>query len=156
MRLNDVILGALVLVLGLAVVVGSQMLPAMPGQDVGPSLFPTIIGAGFIVCGGYIALRGRDEWRVQPPVSLDIWRGDRRKVVAVVWLVGGMVVYIAAFDWVGFILLSMVYVGGLMLVLGVRPLPAVGWSLGMTFFVFELFTRMLYVPLPGGILGNVG
>lgn len=156
MRLNDTLLGVLILALGLAIVVGARELPDMPGQEVGPDLFPTIIGAGFILCGAVIALRGRREWRTQPLVSLESWRGEPRKIVAVIWLIGGMVIYIAAFDWVGFILLSMIYTGGLMLILGVRPVPAVGWSLGMTIFVFELFTRMLYVPLPGGLLGNIG
>ncbi|MBE0532364.1 MAG: tripartite tricarboxylate transporter TctB family protein [Rhodospirillales bacterium] len=156
MRLNDTILGVLILALGLAIVVGAQLLPAMPGQDVGPGLFPTMIGAGFIACGAFMAFRARKEWRTLPLRGVADWRGDPRKIVAVIWLVGGLMVYIAAFDWIGFIVLSMIYTGGLMIILGVRALAAFGWSLGTTFFVFELFTRLLYVPLPGGILGNIG
>lgn len=156
MRLNDTILGVLILVFGLAIVIASLELPDMPGQEVGPDLFPTIIGAGFILCGAFMAWRARKDWRGQALVSFEAWRGGSRKIVAVVWLIGGMVVYIAVFDWAGFILLSMVYTGGLMFILGVRPLPAVFWSLGLTLFVYELFTRMLYVPLPGGFLGNIG
>lgn len=156
MRLNDTILGVLVLAFGLAIVVASRGLPDMPGQEVGPDLFPTIIGAGFILCGAFLAWRARKDWRTQAPVSFESWRGGARKIVAVAWLIGGMIVYIAVFDWGGFILLSMIYTGGLMFILGVRPLPAVLWSLGLTLFVYELFTRMLYVPLPGGFLGNIG
>lgn len=156
MRLNDAILGALIVAVGLAILFGAAELPGMPGQDVGPALFPSIIGCGFLACGAVIGNRGIRRWSAEPAISVADWFGGHRKIVAGVWLVGGMVVYIATFDTIGFIVLSVVYTGGLMLILGVRLHAAALWSIGSTIFVFELFTRMLYVPLPGGILGMVG
>lgn len=156
MRLNDAILGILIMALGLAILVGATELPGMPGQDVGPSLFPSIIAFGFLGCGAVIGWRGFRRWSAEPAFSVADWFGGRRKVIAGIWLIGGMVIYIETFDIVGFIVLSAVYTGGLMLILGVRLGSAAIWSIGSTVFVFELFTRMLYVPLPGGILGMIG
>ena len=156
MRLNDAILGGLVLALGLAILIGAQGLPEMPGQNVGPALFPSIIGWGFVVCGGVIGARGLRTWAAGPAISVADWLGGGRKIAAGAWLVGGLVVYIAAFDGIGFIPLSVIYTGGLMWILGVRAVWAAVWSLGATVVVFEVFTRMLYVPLPSGLLGHVG
>lgn len=155
MRLNDALIGGLLLALGCAVILMAQGLPEMPGQDFGPSLFPTIIGCGFLGCGAVIGGRGLKTRGQSPLVSFSDWRGGARKVVAGAWLVVGMVVYIAAFDAVGFIVLSVIYTGGLMAILKVRPLPAAVWSVVITIAVFELFTRMLYVPLPLGILDGL-
>ena len=152
MRLNDALIGGFLLVFGCVIILMAQGLPGMPGQDFGPSLFPTIIGAGFMACGAVIGFRGLGQFARGNLVSFADWRGDPMKIVAGLWLVLGMVVYIAAFDAVGFILLSIVYTGGMMLILRVKPLWAVVCSVAVTVLVFELFTRMLYVPLPLGIL----
>lgn len=152
MRLNDALIGGFLLVFGCAIILMAQGLPGMPGQDFGPSLFPTIIGAGFLACGAVIGFRGLRQVSRGHLVSFADWLGDPMKIVAGLWLVLGMGIYIAAFDAVGFILLSIVYTGGMMLILRVKPLWAAVWSVTVTILVFELFTRMLYVPLPLGIL----
>ena len=35
---------------------GGSRLPPVPGQQVGPNVFPIVIGAGLILCGALIAL----------------------------------------------------------------------------------------------------
>ncbi len=152
MRLNDALIGGLLLAVGCAIILMAQDLPGMPGQDFGPSLFPTIIGCGFLACGAVIGLRGLKQFSRASLISFADWLDDPKKIVTGLWLIVGMMIYIAAFDAVGFILLSIVYVGGMMLILRVRPLWAAVWSVTVTVLVFELFTRMLYVPLPAGLL----
>ena len=68
MKLNDAIFGLLLLVLGIAVLVVVQGYPKIPGQQVGPSLFPGLIAVVLCVCGAILLVRGwRDrahrEWR---------------------------------------------------------------------------------------------
>ena len=126
----------------------------MPGQDFGPSLFPTIIGCRFPgLRRGHRGPRPRGSFPARKPRSASPTGSTiRKRSLPALWLVLGMAGYIAAFDAVGFILLSIVYTGGMMLILRVRLVWAVVCSVSVTLLVFELFTRMLYVPLPMGLL----
>ena len=68
----DRITGCLVAALGLLAVWGASRLPAMPGQQVGPSAFPTLIGVGLVVTGALIAFgvgRGFEEETPAPDTS---------------------------------------------------------------------------------------
>src|SRR5215212_6052718 len=56
MHVSDRISGAAVTFLGLLTIVGAIQLPPMPGQDVGPSAFPIVIGIGLGISGLLIAL----------------------------------------------------------------------------------------------------
>ena len=40
---------------GLAAYGGSR-LPPVPGQQIGPNVFPMVVGIGLVLCGGMIAL----------------------------------------------------------------------------------------------------
>ena len=51
MKLGDAASGLLSAMLGVAVVLHARTFPPMPGQPVGPSLFPILIGAGLLVAG---------------------------------------------------------------------------------------------------------
>ena len=51
MKINDAIFGALFLLFGLVVVVHVQAFPKIPGQQVGPALFPGLVAAALAVGG---------------------------------------------------------------------------------------------------------
>jgi putative tricarboxylic transport membrane protein len=93
MQFSDRVTGLAVAALGVATVVGAVRLPPMPGQPIGPSAFPILIGAALCICGVLVALGvGRSfeapeagltdapssnqpvaEWRVFIPVALLIF-----------------------------------------------------------------------------------
>ena len=56
MQLPDRVTGLAVVALGALTVFGGSRLPPMPGQDVGPSAFPILIGIGLIASGVLVAL----------------------------------------------------------------------------------------------------
>jgi len=58
MRFNDAIFGGVLLLLGLVLLVHVQSFPQMPGQKVGPALFPGLIAAGLIVCALMLIVNG--------------------------------------------------------------------------------------------------
>ena len=58
MKFNDALFGALLLVLGLAVLVHVQSFPKIPGQNVGPALFPGLAAAGLVVCALMLIVSG--------------------------------------------------------------------------------------------------
>src|ERR1700750_2390188 len=55
MRLPDSVTGSFLVVLGAASAYGGYILPPVPGQPVGPNVFPLVIGTGLALCGLAIA-----------------------------------------------------------------------------------------------------
>ena len=58
MKLNDAVFGLLLTLLGAAVLVAIQGYPRIPGQPVGPALFPGAVAAGLCVAGVLLIVRG--------------------------------------------------------------------------------------------------
>ena len=55
MRLPDRVTGLFLVGLGAAAAYGGWQLPPVPGQPVGPNVFPLVIGTGLALCGLAIA-----------------------------------------------------------------------------------------------------
>jgi putative tricarboxylic transport membrane protein len=55
MRLPDRVTGLFLVGLGAAAAYGGWRLPPVPGQPVGPNVFPLVIGIGLLLCGLAIA-----------------------------------------------------------------------------------------------------
>ena len=51
MRLPDRVTGSFLVGLGAAAAYGGWLLPPVPGQPVGPNIFPLVIGTGLALCG---------------------------------------------------------------------------------------------------------
>src|SRR5258707_4256835 len=51
MRLSDRVTGLFLVGLGSAAAYGGWLLPPVPGQPVGPNVFPLVIGIGLALCG---------------------------------------------------------------------------------------------------------
>lgn len=56
MHLSDRITGPFLVVLGALAAYGGSRLPPVPGQQVGPNVFPMVVGAGLVLCGAMVAL----------------------------------------------------------------------------------------------------
>src|SRR5688572_20801620 len=71
MQLSDRVTGLFLLALGAAAAYGGWLFPPVPGQQIGPNVFPMVIGFGLILCGLMIALGvGRsfeEDAELEPP-----------------------------------------------------------------------------------------
>ena len=56
MQFSDRVTGLCLALLGALALYGGSLQPGVPGQDVGPSVFPMVIGAGLLACGVLVAL----------------------------------------------------------------------------------------------------
>jgi putative tricarboxylic transport membrane protein len=56
MKVSDRVVGLLLMVLGALAYWGGSKLPPVPGQQVGPDVFPMVVGAGLTLCGLLISL----------------------------------------------------------------------------------------------------
>jgi putative tricarboxylic transport membrane protein len=154
-KVNDAIFGALLMLLGAAVLVAIQGYPKIPGQPVGPALFPGLIAAGLCVCGVLLLAKGLRQRAGQPWLSWDDWVRSPRHVLALVVLLGSILFYILASDALGFLPTAAIILLALLLVLRVRPPTAVAVAIIATVLVHFAFYKLLRVPLPWGVLKDV-
>jgi putative tricarboxylic transport membrane protein len=159
MKLNDAVWGALLMLFSAVVLIHIQGFPKIPGQKVGPALFPGVLAAGLAVCAVMLIAKGlaaraqggeRARW-----IELDGWARQRRLVIAFFAVIGVNVFYILAVDRLGFILTAVVYLGTLFTVFGVRVKWVVPLALAVTLVIHYAFYKMLKVPLPWGVLQGI-
>lgn len=155
MKLNDAIFGALLMLLGAAVLVAIQGYPKIPGQPVGPALFPGLIASGLCVCGVLLLAKGLRQRADHPWLAWDDWVRSPRHVLGLVVLVGSILFYIFASDALGFLPTAAIILLALLLVLRVRPPVAIAVAIVATLLVHFAFYKLLRVPLPWGVLTGV-
>lgn len=153
MRMNDAVIGALLLLVAGAVLMRASTFPTLPDQPLGPGTFPMLVAAVMGLCGTTLVLHGL---RTRAPiVALADWMrapGAVRRMAAVPAFV---VLYILLSQRVGFLILMPPLLFALLLVMAVRPLTAALTALAGTAMIWLLFVRILLVPLPLGWLTEV-
>ena len=155
MKLNDAIFGLLLLALGSAVLFAIQGYPKIPGQPVGPALFPGLIAVGLCVTGVLLVWRGLRERAAQPGqrwLEWDDWVRSPRHRLALAVLLGSIVFYIVAGQWLGFLPTAVIILVAMFLVLRVSPGRAVLLAAIATLVIHFAFYKLLRVPLPWGVL----
>lgn len=152
MRINDAIIGAILIIFAIAEIAYTRTFPSLYGQEYGPDLFPILIGAGLILCGAILIFRGLAARGGAPLVQAGEWVRDPRRLVNLALLLGGMIAYILFSDAIGFIPLSLALLLLFMIRLGARAAVALPVALATTLVIHTLFAKLLLVPLPWGIL----
>ena len=155
MKINDAVFGALFLLLGVVVLVHVQGFPKIPGQPVGPALFPGLVSAGLAVCGVLLIVSGVRRRAEQPWYETAEWMRSGRHFVALVAIVGGVVAYVLLAARVGFLLVAPALLWIWLSVLGVRPVRAGVVAIVATLVIWYAFYKLLRVPLPWGVLTGV-
>jgi len=154
MKLNDAIFGLLLMVLGGAVLLTVQPFPKIPGQQVGPALFPGLIAAGLCVGGLLLLVQG---WRARsssPWFALQEWARSPRHLLAFAAVLGSIVFYLLVSEALGFVISSIVILVTLFLILGVPVRRSLLIAFIATLLIHFAFYKLLRVPLPWGVLKN--
>ena len=152
MKLNDAIFGLVLLALGVTVLVSVQAFPKIPGQPVGPALFPGLIAAGLCVAGLLLIVHGLRDRVNQPWLVWDDWVRSPRHVVALLLLLGAILFYILFSTRLGFLPTAIVILVPLFLALRVPLWRAVVIAVIAALVVHFAFYKLLRVPLPWGVL----
>ena len=152
MKVNDAVFGLALAALGGAVLIGVQGFPKIPGQSVGPALFPGLIAVGLCVCGVLLVVRGIRERARAPWIVWDDWVRSPRHVLALAVLLGSIVFYIAAAGWLGFLPTASIILMSMFSVLRVPPGRALLFAVAATLVIHFAFYKLLRVPLPWGLL----
>jgi putative tricarboxylic transport membrane protein len=158
MRLPDRVTGLFLVGLGAAAAYGGWQLPPVPGQPVGPNVFPLVIGSGLALCGLAIAFgighSFEEEEELIPveggqpaPPPAGKFYGLRALLPPALLLF-----YVAVADRLGFIITAALIVFVTSTALGAR------WKLSLPLAVLApigihlIFSKLLRVPLPAGLL----
>jgi putative tricarboxylic transport membrane protein len=154
MKLSDALSGVLAAILGIVLAGYSQTLPPMPGQSIGPGLFPTIIGAGLMVFGSTLAIsratHGRAAW-----VMFDEWVRRPRMTANFVLVFADLVFYALAVNLLGFFITAVIFLSVLWFAFGVRRRVILPMAIAVTLTIHYMFYSVLRVPLPWGLLGGI-
>ena len=152
MKINDAVFGGLLLILGLAVLLHVQSFPKIPGQNVGPALFPGVVAAALVVCALLLIVSGvRARPRVAWFEGLP-WLHSRRHVAAFVAVIGTTIAYILLADRIGFLLVAPAALFVMFVAFGVRPVLAAIVAVAGALVIWYAFYKLLRVPLPWGVL----
>jgi putative tricarboxylic transport membrane protein len=154
-KLNDAVFGLLLIALGAGVLFAVQGYPKIPGQPVGPALFPGLLAAGLCVAGVLLVARGWRQRGEQRWLAWDGWVRSPRHVLALLVVLGSLMFYIAAAQVLGFLPVATTILLVLFLVLRVRPVLAVVVAVLAALVVHFAFYKLLKVPLPWGLLQGV-
>jgi len=152
MRFNDAIIGIVLIVFALAEIAYTTTFPRLHGQDYGPDLFPALLGVGLIVCGVILIFKGYAKRTSEPLMVVGDWVENPRNISNVFLLLGSIVFYILASQWLGFILTALVILVTLLVRLGSSWRLSFIVAIATTFIIHTLFAKVLLVPLPWGIL----
>jgi putative tricarboxylic transport membrane protein len=152
LKLNDAIFGLLLAALGAAVLFAVRGFPKIPGQPVGPALFPGLIAIGLCVTGVLLMAKGWRQRRAAPWLAWDDWVRSPRHVAALAVLLAGILFYILAANRLGFLPVALIVLTSLFTVLKVPPGRAVLVAVVATLAIHFAFYKLLRVPLPWGVL----
>jgi len=154
MKLNDAIFGLLLCILGITILVSVQSFPKIPGQQVGPALFPGLIATGLCVGGIILLVRG---WRMRsstPWLVWEDWVRSPRHVLGFALLVTAPVFYMLATERLGFLPTAALILTAMFRVLRVPLGKSVLIAVIASLVIHFAFYKLLRVPLPWGVLVN--
>ncbi len=159
MRLPDRVTGLFLVGLGAAAAYGGWLLPPVPGQPVGPNVFPLVIGIGLALCGLMIAFgighTFEEEEELVPfeggqPVAAQ----PRSRLFGLRALLPPalLIFYVVAVDRIGFIPTAALIVLATSTALGARLKLSIPLAIAAPIGIHLIFAKLLRVPLPAGLL----
>lgn len=150
MKFNDAVSGALLLALAIAILFNVSVFPSIPGQNVGPSLFPSVLASLLAVCALLLIREGLSS--AQPWCELGEWMRSAHHLRNFLLTLGCLLFYIVASDALGFIVCGTLILAVLFLAFSVRVQLVLPLALLVTLVIHAAFYKGLRVPLPWGIL----
>lgn len=155
MKINDVLSGVLVGAFGAVTYVHAQSFPPMPGQNVGPNMFPQLIAAGLMICAVMLIWRGLRTLGTEAWITLPDWLGKGRIAFGFMLIPIVLVFYVTLSERLGFIPTAVILLMALFIAFNVRLRMALIVAIAGSLSIHYLFYKLLKVPLPWGILDSV-
>ena len=155
MRINDAILGLVLLGLGVAIVLISGTFPESRTTSFGPGFFPSLLG--YLMAGGAVILivGGIRELEPRSFVQLEDWWRRPRTLVDVLAVPAAGFAYVLVVERLGFALTGFLIVAALLWLYRVRRALVLPVAAAIALSLVYVFSVLLRVPLPRGPLEAV-
>jgi putative tricarboxylic transport membrane protein len=155
-RIDDRLFGVLICLLGIAVLWYSAGFPAVAQQHYGPAMFPTIIGSGLVASGLVLTIAAvRQSAATARLLAFPDWRKSAGGVASVALMLASILSFLFLGERIGFQLLAFATLLLLYLAAGRSMLRSIGIAIGVTVCLDLLFSKLLRVPLPRGLLAQI-
>jgi putative tricarboxylic transport membrane protein len=161
-KVVDLIGAGLFVLLGLAVIVAALTFPEVRIEydPIGPMGFPLALGAILAAGGGvqiYRTLRkGRSVGRYLPPEGAEDEPGEPSSTPRALGFIAGAFAYVALLNPLGYPVATPIFVGLGLWAMGYRTKWRLAVaSVGYTVVSFAVFSNLLSVPVPTGILTDL-
>ena len=157
MHLSDRITGGVIALLGALAIWGATRLPGVPGQDVGPAAFPTVIGVGMVLCGAMIAFGIGHSFEVpEDEEEMVVEDGampmPQHPILRALIPPALLLFYLLTVDHLGFLIAAAIVVYLAVVALHGRWVIALPLAIIGPLAVHLIFYKLLRVPLPDGLL----
>ncbi len=151
MGTKDYIGGGIFVALGVFIWSMTLQFPELEGGHPGPSLFPRVLAFLFILFGAMVVFNGWKSRRVkeETPTGEEIPLNNFNPVLVMILIAA----FIALANRLGFIITGAAILFILMMKLRVSLLRSSMVSILLVCFVYLMFSKLLRVPLPIGLLG---
>ena len=161
MLISDKVSGLALVALGGAAAYGGSLLPPVPGQQVGPNVFPMVVGIGLALCGAMIAFGvgsaieqeaeaelAAHSVKLEPDAPSSPLLNAAKTLLPPTLLLA----YVFVGDRLGFVPTAFFIVLAISLAMGARLKLALPLALIAPPVVHLIFLKLLRVPLPAGLL----
>jgi putative tricarboxylic transport membrane protein len=149
---------AIVLVgVGVAMIIDTRSIRVLAtANTVGPRFFPYVVGGAAAVIGVWLAVAVLRGERAAPEASEDVDLEQKTDWRTLAMLTGTFVAYLLLINPLGYLLSTMLFFGGSAFALGARrPRSLILTTLLVPLATFLIFTRLLGIYLPNGLLEAV-
>ena len=147
-KLNDTLLGVLLLLAAGAIWWSAQSFSRLPNQSYGSETMPLALAAMALALGVYMVARGVLAGGAMPKAGRADWARSRDGLLRFGAAIALVLAYIALSGSVGFVPIAALIILAMMLVMQVRWWMAVPLALIATLAIQQAFGRLLLVPLP--------
>jgi putative tricarboxylic transport membrane protein len=152
MKLSDLIAGLLFIVAGIGIAFEAQSFPALSGQPYGSTFFPTLIGIAMALGGGILSGSAIVRGKTLPLILLSSWLKSFRGIGSFIFILVSLFFYMIFSDRLGFCLTAFTLILVLQKWMGARWFPATFIAFAATALFYVIFSVLLRVPLPYGVV----
>jgi putative tricarboxylic transport membrane protein len=158
MQLSDRITGSFLVGLGGIAAFAGSRLPPVPGQPVGPNVFPMVVGIGLVLCGLLIAFGIGRSFEAEPVAETHgdaVSPAEQLPTRSGVWVLlppALLLFYVFASERLGFAPTAAILTFVAALSLGASLRIALPTAVLAPIGMHAIFAKLLRVPLPDGLL----
>lgn len=156
MRINDFLLAGLLAALALYTLIQAMSFPHLAGMQVGPGLFPAVLASALLLAVAALVLGNWREAVRSPWMTFSFPARDPRGWLRAAAVVTASGLFAVAGASLGFMVVAVLSLGGLLLAFGVKWRTAVPLTIILVVAIDILFVRVLRIPLPLGIAQPFG